>query len=55
MVAAIPSGDMHDVGLGLLIAVVAPIDMKARAIKMGKAGWAVVGRLIEDVANTNLL
>src|SRR6516162_11481004 len=38
MVAAIPAGDMYDVVLGLLVAVIAPIDMKAGAIQMGKAG-----------------
>jgi hypothetical protein len=38
MKPAIPSGDVNDLGRGLLIAVVAPIDMKARAIEMGKAG-----------------
>ena len=38
MIPAIPSGDVHDLFLGLLVAVVAPIDMKARAIEMGKVG-----------------
>jgi len=37
MVAAIPAGDMHDLLRRFLITVVTPIDMKARAIKMGKA------------------
>ena len=35
MIPAIPLGDVHDVLSGLRIAVIAPIDMKARRIEMG--------------------
>jgi hypothetical protein len=38
LVAALPAGARPDVGLGLRLAVGAPIAMKARAIKMGTAG-----------------
>jgi hypothetical protein len=38
MIPAVPSGDVHDLCFGFFIAVVAPIDMKARAIQMAKAG-----------------
>ena len=38
MIPAVPLGDVHDLFLGLLVAVVAAIDMKARAIEMGKGG-----------------
>lgn len=41
MVPAIPSSDMHDLVLRLLVTVVASIDMKTRAIEMGKAGGKV--------------
>jgi hypothetical protein len=38
MILAVPSGDVHDPFLGLFVAVVASIDMNARAIEMSKAG-----------------
>jgi hypothetical protein len=38
MVPAITAGDVHDLFYGLFVAIVAPIDMQARAIEMGKAG-----------------
>ena len=36
MISAVPAGDVHDLLLWLLIAVVASIDMIARAIEMGQ-------------------
>jgi hypothetical protein len=38
MSPAITAGNRHDLCRGLLVAVVAPIHMKARAIERGKAG-----------------
>jgi hypothetical protein len=38
MIPAIVSGDVSDLFLGFLIAVVAPIDMKARRVEMDNAG-----------------
>jgi hypothetical protein len=38
LIATIAAGEVHDGRLGLLVTVVAPIDMKARTIEMGKAG-----------------
>ena len=38
MIPAVPSGHMNDLFLRLLVTVVAPIDMNARALEMGKAG-----------------
>jgi hypothetical protein len=37
LLSAVPAGDVHDRRLWLLIAVVASIDMHARAIAMGQA------------------
>ena len=37
MISAVPAGDVHDLLLWLLLAVVASIDMNARAIEMGNA------------------
>jgi hypothetical protein len=39
MIPAVPPGDVHDLGFGFFVAVVASIDMKARAIQMAKAGY----------------
>ncbi len=38
MIATLALGDMHNLSFGLLVAVVATIDMKARTVEMGKAG-----------------
>jgi hypothetical protein len=38
MIPAIASGDVHDLFLGYLVAVGAPIDMNARRVEMDKAG-----------------
>jgi hypothetical protein len=38
MIPAVPPGDVHHLCFGLFVAVVASIDMKARAIPMAKAG-----------------
>jgi hypothetical protein len=38
MIPAVPSGNVHDLFLRLFVAVVASIDMHARAIEMGNAG-----------------
>ena len=38
LIPTIAAGDVNDVLIGLLITVVAAIDMKARAIEVGKAG-----------------
>ena len=38
MIPAIPSGDVNDLFLGFLVAVVAPIDMKARRVEMDHSG-----------------
>jgi hypothetical protein len=38
MILAITSSDVQDRGLGLLLTVVEPLDMNARAIEMGNAG-----------------
>jgi hypothetical protein len=38
MIPALPSGDGHDLCLGCLVAVVAPIDMNARRVEMDNAG-----------------
>src|SRR5688572_19764702 len=37
MIPTVPSGNVNDLFLRLFVAVVASIDMKARAIEMGKA------------------
>ena len=37
MIPTVAPGDVHDLLLGLLVTVVAPIDMKTGAIEMGKA------------------
>jgi hypothetical protein len=36
MIAAVATGDMNDVRVGLLGAVVTPIDVEAGAVQMGK-------------------
>jgi hypothetical protein len=38
IIPALTAGEVHDLFRGLLVAVVAPIHMNARAIEMGKAG-----------------
>jgi hypothetical protein len=50
MIPAVPPGDVHDPFLGFFITVVAPIDMKAGAIEMGKAGCKAqtLGRVSGD-------
>jgi hypothetical protein len=37
MLSAVPAGDVHDLLLWRLIAVVASLDLNARAIELGKA------------------
>ena len=41
MIAAVASGDVNDLGLGLLLTVIPSIDVQARAIEMGKGGSQV--------------
>ena len=43
MIPAIAAGDVHDLFHGLFVAIVAPIDMKARALEMGKTGRKAQG------------
>ena len=43
LVPAVPSGKMNDPFLRLLVAIVAPIAMNARAIEMGTAGRQAQG------------